>query len=249
MSNFCSFANSEKLAISHLPLSRGLSKTFPNVKATCFVIVNANTWLVVHEKNSMKKIHKGTFSYSDREQLTLCEMCSAFADSVENNEINFFRSEMSGVGGACMYINKHSCKFFIVLYGLSFEDEVAKDIAAICKWCDRFVVTKASGKSKCVAEIPVFYGTKHRFQIISNEKADYILLWKDQTKQIRKVYRYRTALAAPVQKNMEIGTIDYITDTFQNPITKPIVACIDIPRAGVWQNIKDSITYLIFGSS
>ncbi|MDR0942153.1 MAG: hypothetical protein LBM19_00855 [Holosporales bacterium] len=256
-----------KFEASHLPLAGNISASFPKLKATCFIIANKETSLVLHEKNSRYKIHGGAFGdliaspYGDEEKTTLYDMCEAFAesfDSLRNKpklleningvEICFFKSPMSGVGCAFKYKNKNSCGFFCALYGLSTKEEAINDAKSIANWLDQFFVFNASKQGELIAEVPVFCGEQNRIKLTISEDHN-LLTSQNYSKQITKISRYRTAVAAPINEDDNLGAVFYATEIFQNPVVRQLTSDITIKKADVTKVVKDSFAYLIFGAS
>lgn len=63
LSNFISeVAFSGVFEADQLPLSEPLKKTFPKIRASCFIISNKKTRFIINEKNSNQQIHSGSFN-------------------------------------------------------------------------------------------------------------------------------------------------------------------------------------------
>ena len=283
------FSLNASFETSQLPLSDKVLKSFPSLKASCFIITNKNCNIVLHEKNSDKKISTGTFdefvfsknseelnaylskigiknsnfvrnehSFSGESKSTLYDMCCIFNDKLKSSEqkkiiknisevqICFFKSAMSGVGCAFRYKNNSSCDFICVLYGLSSEDSALKDAQNITKWLDQFFVFNASENGNLSIKIPVLYG--HKEDIIFDDYFDhFVILSKKYSKQVNRIFRYRTLVKAPVNFGDELGFIFYLTDIFKNPIVKVIKSRDQIEKSNGFKCIVDSILYIIFG--
>ena len=249
-----------------LPISNALASTFPKLKASCFIIVNPKTNLVVHERNSRQRISVGTFknvisddsSIGDENEAmsTLTEMSRDFREcNISNitkkiNGINicFFNSVMSGVGCAFLYQNTNSSEFICLIFGEESENSAMDDARNISSWLDQFFEYKIP---KSLAEditIPVIYGTRPSIHFI-DQPEHHILLSKKFSQRVNKIWRYRTIMRAPIHVGDELGYILYQTDIFKNPITKIIKATENIEKAGWFKCICDSVRYLIFGST
>ncbi|MDR0695681.1 MAG: hypothetical protein LBF56_02850 [Holosporales bacterium] len=59
---FLNEALPRKLETKQLPIGNKLAATFPNVKASCFAIASREAGIILHEKDSWRRINSGTFS-------------------------------------------------------------------------------------------------------------------------------------------------------------------------------------------
>ena len=249
-----------------LPISDALASTFPQLKASCFIIVNPKTNLVVHERNSCQRISMGTFinviggdrNVDDEDEAvsTLIEMSRFFYKSAIPNitkkicgmNICFFNSVMSGTGCAFLYKTPNSSEFICLMYGEESEATSLVDAKKICGWLDQFFEYKIPESHEEEINIPVIYGTRHSIHFTEPSK-QYILLSKKFSQRVNKIWRYRTIMKAPIGVGDELGYILYQTDIFKNPITKTINANENFEKAGWFKCICDSVMYLIFGST
>jgi D-alanyl-D-alanine carboxypeptidase len=302
--------------MSQLPLSAHIKNSFPkNLKATCFIISNIETGIVLHEKNSKRKIHSGTFNnivfvasvsksenltpqslndvrqlagdinisevmnnyaaksgatdsnffglsrYVEKSKTTLYDMCCIFENSyktiktrqlfrndIRGIEICFFKSAMSGVGCAFSIKNKNGARFACILYGLLSEKDALNDAKLIAKWLDQFFIFQSAKKGDFIAEVPVFYGKQRQIKLEINE--DHFLLMSEKySTKIRKTERYVAKIAAPVKIGDDLGRIFYLTEVFENPVTKRINSRQSIMKGGKLQAITDTFYYVIFGTT
>ena len=234
----------EAFYTAQLPLSNDLAKTFPEISSNCYIIVNEDTNLVLTSSNSEKPIDTGTFGeiYNVGQLATLYEMAEKFTDTKK-----FFHSPMSGNGGAMRYKNKNGANFIILIYGETTLEIAYKDIEKITVWLEQFYICDVAQQNKNLC-IPIIYGTSSviNFKIPETQS---ILLSKNRTKKIEKIYRYRTILKAPVTADNEIGYVFFYTDIFKNPIQQTIKAEVNIKKSSWLQCLCDSVRYLIFGAT
>jgi D-alanyl-D-alanine carboxypeptidase len=118
---------------------------------------------------------------------------------------------------------------------------------AISGWLDQFFIRKISGRGEAVATIPVFYGRSNEVDITLQDD-HFLLLSRNCNNNVTKVFRYRTALQAPVAAGFPVGWAFYKTGVFQNWISKTITASAAVKKANRWKTICDSISYVIFGT-
>lgn len=285
------FSLNASFETSQLPLSDKLQKSFPSLNTSCFVISNTNCNIVVHERNSDKKINTGTFdefvfsedfqnlkmhlskigvkdsdfiktenSFSGESKSTLHDMCCIFNDKLKSSKktefiknisgmkICFFKSAMSGIGCAFKYKNKENCEFVCVLYGESCEENSLRDAKSIIKWLDQFFVFNALENESVSIKIPILYGSKNDISF-DNSGDCFVMLSKKHSKQVNKIFRYRTLMKAPVNFGDNLGFVLYLSDIFKNPIVKVIKSKDKIEKSNGFKCVIDSILYAIFGST
>lgn len=249
---------------NQLPLSDTVSHTFPNLHTTCFIIVNLDTNIVVHERNSNKKIDIGTFEKVIAGQVirensgakfsTLRDMSFAFSQcdifhithKLAGLNICFFNSGMSGVGCAFMYQNPRGARFVCVMYGEESIENTTTDSKKISDWLDQFYGCKISENTEDGIQIPVIYGTARSVQFDVPSTCN-LLLAKICSRKINWIIRYRTIVKAPIKVGDALGFVFYQTDLFKNPIVKVIRSNKKIAKTNWIRCIRDSIMYLIFG--
>lgn len=246
---------------NQLPLSNAVIRTFPNIHTTCFIIVNLDTNIVVHERNSNKKIDTGTFEKvidgqgnTEEKFSTLRDMSFAFSQcdifhithKSAGLNICFFNSGMSGVGCAFMYQNPIGARFVCVMYGEESIKNATTDSKKISEWLDQFYECKISVNTEEGIQIPVIYGTARSIQF-DVPSACNLLLSKTCSRKINRIIRYRTIVKAPIKVGDELGFVFYQTDLFKNPIVKIIRSNKKIAKTNWIRCIRDSIMYLIFG--
>ncbi|MBQ9335452.1 MAG: hypothetical protein IJS10_02830 [Alphaproteobacteria bacterium] len=227
---------------SQLPLSDKVAATFPKINTNCYIIVNLDTKVVLTEKNSQHVVDSGTFRtiYGGQETITLYEM-SLLATG---EGIKFFESPMSGVGCACKYKNKHGAMFLCLIYGEATQFEAYKDCAQVNKWLDQFYIYESSETED--VKIPVLYGIRNISKTGCAKKN--FIMSINLNNRINKIYRYRTIMKAPINKNEDIGYIMYYTVLFKNPIVTKIYNTEYIKKKIWFKCVYDSVKYLIFGS-
>lgn len=143
--------------------------------------------------------------------------------------------------------NSNGENFKIALLGWKTEDELRQDIEAVKSWLSQFFAYKVLRSDEMIAEIPVFYGTQSKYKIFTSDD-HYVLLSKNQNRQIKRTFVYRTMLSAPFSKGTKIGTAFYKVCAFQKSIAKDITTLEAISKSNRFFTILDSLSYVIFGS-
>ena len=226
---------------SQLPLSDEVAATLPKLNTNCYIIINLDTKLVLTEKNSKHIVDSGTFRtiYGGKKKMTLYEMSLL----VTGEGIKFFESPMSGVGCTYKYQTRHGAMFLCVIYGEATQIEAYTDCAKINKWLEQFYIYESSEKED--VKIPVLYGTSD-ISLNGYTKKHFIISTKLKSR-VEKIYRYRTIMKAPINKDAEVGYVMYYTGVFKNPIIEKIYCPVYIKKNRWFKCIYDSVKYLIFG--
>lgn len=250
---------------SHLPISKELERTFPEIHATCFIISQFQEDLTIHEKDSKKELNSMTFEkfiarYDEirpKGKSNLRDMIKTFESALTSNKelyddleefsgLKLYRIESDGSNAGCCfyYKNPNGIIFIGIIYGLSIE-ELISDVLKIKAWLDQFFEVNASNKNSKEIKIPILYGCQHEINLgaISHK----ILMSNKLPKKIEKIIRYRTIVRAPVNIGDDLGVVFYCIDLFQNPIVKVIRSKREIKQATWFKCIYDSFLYLIFG--
>jgi hypothetical protein len=235
---YCFEIRATEVETSQLPISEMLRASFPKLKAPFFVIISKKANVVLHENSSSIRVSSSIFESDD---LTLLDICK-----LSTRDILFFQSGIFN-GCAFKYKNKNSCEFHCALYGVFSKEDMSADIQAVSKWLDQFFIYIPAKKNELVAKIPVFYGDTNEMELRLNDD-HFVLLSERCNRNIVKVFRYRTALRAPVIADFQVGWAFYKTDVFQNWISKTIKSSTVIGKSGRFKAICDSFSYIIFGA-
>ena len=198
---------------------------------------------------------------SDGAFLTLYEMCNIFSSSYDYikqytdlvTKINdnlyciFFYSERSSAGCAFRYINKSKCIFDCIIFGPKDKEELYSDITEICNWLDIFVINDIPNEYAVSSNIAVFYGRNNKLPIVLDYN-NKILMVKNRQEKITRTIRYLMRIRAPVHQSDTIGWVFYKTSLFDNPIKYTLKAKYIIQKGGLFNNLLDSIHYIIYNS-
>lgn len=222
----------------HLPLCESLQLSFPKINATCFIIVNQESNIILNEKNSSYKIlfndNKHKKSLHD-----IVSSCDNFTST----------SQVSGMTFVFSYKNKYGIIFKIALSGINTDELFEEDRNNISEWLDQFFLFKVCKKNAMLAKIPVIYGKNlNNIDMVSNEDIFTILSAKQNNKIVKTVI-YKSVISAPFNENTSIGSVALSTKTFVNPFTVDIKTTGSDKRAGKCKVLMDSIRCLIFGPS
>jgi hypothetical protein len=228
---------SREFSTSQLPLSNVLLKFFPNLKSKSFVVASLESRLILHEKNPLTIV-------SGRYTFDLCT--GANIQRLQERKIQFYYDQNTGDSCVFYYRNKNSCVFICALSGASSQEALLADMKLLSKWLDQFFIYKILQQQELVSQIPVFYGMDSRLEIRIPENHK-ILLSERHNNNVTRIFRYRTALAAPVQAGDIVGWVFYKSVIFQNPTIKEIRSDRNIEKANWLCVLLDSAMYLIFG--
>ncbi|MDR0630809.1 MAG: hypothetical protein LBF70_02140, partial [Holosporales bacterium] len=188
---FFNSAFTAKSSTIQLPMSQQLLKSFPKIRSPNFIIINKQAEVVLHHQNSEIVIRNKSFGDNE---LTLYDICCLSQFS----QLFFKYNKLHG----CMFVynNLNLCEFTCVLYGASSEEGLKSDIDILKSWLDQFFTHRVSRNGEYIAEIPVFYGRLNKLNL--NLSEEHFLLFSCKCRnEVTKVFRYRTALQAPVEIN------------------------------------------------
>ena len=159
----------------------------------------------------------------------------------------FFYSERSSAGCAFRYINKSKCIFDCIIFGPKDKEELYSDITEICNWLDIFVINDIPNEYAVSSNIAVFYGRNNKLPIVLDYN-NKILMVKNRQEKITRTIRYLMRIRAPVHQSDTIGWVFYKTSLFDNPIKYTLKAKYIIQKGGLFNNLLDSIHYIIYNS-
>ena len=191
--------------------------------------------------------------------LSLYEMCNIFSISYEylkqhtdlmkvinkNFHCIFFYSEKDGAGCAFRYKNSNKCVFDCVIFGGKDKEELSIDIKKICDWLNIFVVNSIPKEYSITTNVSVFYGKSNKLPILLDHN-NKILMVKNRTEKVERKVKYLMRIRAPVHQSDTIGWIFYKTSLFDNPIEYTLKAKKIINKSGIFNNLLDSISYIIY---
>lgn len=198
---------------------------------------------------------------NDGALLTLYEMCNIFSYSYEcinkctnllkkiynNLYCIFFYSEKNGAGCAFRYINDNGCIFDCIIFGVKDKTELYSDIKLICDWLNIFIIKKIPKEYSLLSNIAVFYGKNNKLPITLNYNNN-ILMVKNKQEKIIRTIKYLSRIRAPVHQSDTIGWIFYKTSLFEKPIKYTLKAKQSIQKGNIFNNLLDSISYIIYNS-
>jgi hypothetical protein len=201
------------------------------------VILNIESKLVLHETNSSTKV-------TSKDLFELCTEVDL--PRLKIQKLRFFYDQNSGFSCICYYENKNACGFLTGLGGADSLENLMKDVEVLSKWLDQFFLYRISRQQEFIAQIPVFYGQSSVLDSKVSEN-HWILLSRNHGRNATRIFRYRTALAAPIHAGDVIGWVFYKSAVFSNPIVKHLESTHSIQKAGRLKILLDSMMYLIFG--
>lgn len=232
---FSLYLNCFSYSYDHLPLCQKLQMSFPELKATCFIIVSKEPNIILHEKNSFYNIRFD----DNKKKKSLCDLVSEYSNFNSDSRI-------SGMTFVFEYTNKYKCVFKIALSGINTVEQFQEDQRKIFDWLDQFFTFKVCSKNELLAKIPVIYADIKSVDMLTNSNIITILSDK-QRNRIIKTVTYRSIIRAPFDQNTRLGTIGILTNTFEHSLNFDISAASSGQQTNRWKTLLDSIRYLIFG--
>lgn len=206
--------------------------------------------------NETVQMYTDIASYAYGPSISLHNICKIFSASYYQlklrsnllkriNGINcfLFHSDKNGSGCVFRYVNTNQCSFDCVILGLEDKNEIINDINKICSWLNKFKLTNIVCKPQLI-NIDIFYGKKHFLKL---KTPPITILTTNYNSQILRTVRYLIRAKAPIFPNDKMGYVFYQTDIFSNPIRKKILAGEKIEKGNYFNNILDSIYYIIYG--
>lgn len=182
---------------SQLPLSESLQKSFPKIKASCFIISNKKSGIIVNEKNSKFRIHSGSFNDIVFE-LAKADFCEKTKGFDEAKIMNDYAKRVGGKDSVFFDVSSCNVENKTTLYDMCciFENFNSKNIC--------FFKSAMSGvgcgfhfknHNDCEFSI-VLYGLSTKEEAIEDIKS--ISSWLDQFFEYRVSKKGETFAKIPV---------------------------------------------------
>lgn len=138
-------------------------------------------------------------------------------------------------------------RLLLVLNGLPSEQARANEVLKLMTWgMQTFNNYSLFKPGETVDMIPVSLGRENFVSATVPEEVA-ITVPVFSRKQLRVEVQYNTPIAAPIEKNAALGKLVVYVPSQAQPIEVPLVAAASVNKAGFFKNIRDSISYLIWG--
>lgn len=138
-------------------------------------------------------------------------------------------------------------RLLLVLNGLPSDQARANEVLKLMTWgmqaFDNYSLFKPD---EVVDRVPVSLGRENFVSATVPEEV-VITVPKFSRKGLRVDVQYDTPIAAPIEKNATLGKLIIYVPSQEHPIEVPLVAAASVGKAGFFKNIRDSISYLIWG--
>ncbi|MCB2012775.1 MAG: D-alanyl-D-alanine carboxypeptidase [Geminicoccaceae bacterium] len=100
-------------------------------------------------------------------------------------------------------------------------------------------------KGETVVEVPVWHGEEATVPLIGRDIIG-ITLERSERPGLKAKVKYEGPIAAPVSAGQQLGEVEITLDG-KPATTVPLVAAIDVPRAGIVGRMTGALNYLIWG--
>lgn len=133
-----------------------------------------------------------------------------------------------------------------VMTGMASNKERSEEAEKLMSWGFRefnnYQVLTAGQK---VAEVPVWFGTEKKVDLVVGESVKRTLR-KSKAAKIKMMLSYDQPVKAPINKGDKLGVIR-IEIPSQPVLEVPVIAAQNVAPLGFWGKIKENIKYLIAG--
>jgi D-alanyl-D-alanine carboxypeptidase (penicillin-binding protein 5/6) len=137
-------------------------------------------------------------------------------------------------------------RILLVVNGLPKSKDRDQEATALLNWGFNFFKNhKVYGKGDVVEVADVWSGAEKKVTLVSNQDIIFTIP-RSKQKDVQVKIAYESPISAPLKAGNQVGTIE-VTIPDKGLKTFPLVVAQDVPQAGFFQRISNSIYYLLWG--
>lgn len=137
-------------------------------------------------------------------------------------------------------------RILLVVNGLPKSKDRDQEATALLNWGFNFFKNhKVYGKGDVVEVADVWSGVDKKVSLVSNQDIIFTIP-RSKQKEVQVKIAYESPISAPLKAGDQVGTIE-VTIPDKGVKTFPLVTAQDVPQAGFFQRISNSIYYLLWG--
>jgi len=137
-------------------------------------------------------------------------------------------------------------RILLVVNGLPKSKDRDQEATALLNWGFNFFKNhKVYGKGDVVEVADVWSGADKNVSLVSNQDIIFTIP-RSKQKEVQVKVAYESPISAPLKAGDQVGTIE-VTVPDKGVKTFPLVVAQDVPQAGFFQRISNSIYYLLWG--
>ncbi len=158
------------------------------------------------------------------------------------------KTEIGGYGIIASCVQQGQ-RLILVINGMPSVQTRADEAAKLITWGMRTFANYSLFKAQqLIDQIPVLYGQEDSLPV-TVEKDAIVSLARVGRRDMKVKLNYHSPIAAPIQKGTPVGKIIVTSSVLPKPIEIPLFAAVTIEKAGFFKRLKDSMTYLFWGST